>query len=127
MESRGGFVSRKTAKGNQDHNRVKEIALSNSASTAASMEWRSELMEKQNAIHAYEINYCNTRGVKRDREEYMDLTRKAHLKRLLPLYVYKETITSPPQKWIQHYQHLLHLAIRSFHRLHRHHLHYQKC
>lgn len=39
-------------------------------------------MEEQNDLHAFDINECYTKEDKQDREEFMHLTGKAHLKRL---------------------------------------------
>lgn len=49
------------------------------------MKHLTELIEEENWLQAFTIGDLDTEGDKRDREEFIRLTRKAHLERLRKL------------------------------------------
>lgn len=75
-------VGRKRAKADIAKRRHNEAAIRNAASIAACLKRKTEIMEEANALRVFSLDECVTEEDKECRREFMDLTRKAHLKRL---------------------------------------------
>lgn len=91
-----GFVGRKKAKSEMVRNRQNEAAIRNAASIAASMKRRTDLLEEQNALIAFSASECITEEDEKDRDEFMKLTRRMHLKRLRESLSATEEPPPPP-------------------------------
>lgn len=91
------FSGRKKAKNEMVRNRQNEAAIRNAASIAASMKRRTELLEEQNALIAFSASECLTQQARDERDEFMNLTRRIHLKRLRESFAAAEQQTPTQQ------------------------------
>lgn len=80
--NRSGHPGRKKAKKDAVKERLHLIALENAQTIAQAMKRRVELIEQKNALQAFSIQECVTEEEKRDRAEFLRLTRAAHMRRI---------------------------------------------
>lgn len=80
--NRGDQPGRKKAKLEQEKLRQNTLALKNGAQIAKAMTMRADLLAEHNALLAFSLQECETEEDRKDRQEYMRLTRKDHLERI---------------------------------------------